>query len=242
MKSIFYYTDYRAFLADYYLAKKKAQGSFSYRIFSRRAGFKSPVFIKLVIDGKANLSQQSALQLGKAMNLDDQELDYFSALVEFNQARKDDVKKETREKILAIARDMDYVPNLLARGLLHNRTRTIGVVVTDNSNPFYARLLRGIEDCARQEGYNIILCNSDEDPERESDALHILKAKRVDGILITPASTCGGFPASLAQYHVPFVLVNRSAEDAKVDYVKTDNVLGAKMAMQRLVELDVVQV
>lgn len=150
---------------------------------------------------------------------------------------KPDVKKETRERVLAIARDLDYVPNLLARSLLQNRTQTIGVVVTDNSNPFYARLLRGIEDYARQEGYNIILCNSDEDPTKESDAFHILKAKRVDGILVTPASTSGPFLEFLEQYHIPIVLLNRSTEDAKVDYVKTDNVLGAKLAIRHLLDL-----
>ena len=149
---------------------------------------------------------------------------------------KGDVKKETQERILAIAEELDYVPNLLARGLLHDRTLTIGVVVTDNSNPFYARVLRGAGDCARQAGYSIILCNSDEDPDRESETLRTLKAKRVDGIIITPASTRGRFLESLSRHQVPFVLLNRSTDDANVDYVKTDNVRGAELAVDRLIE------
>ena len=147
---------------------------------------------------------------------------------------KGDVKKETRERILAVARELDYVPNLLARSLLHRRTRTIGVVVTDSANPFYAQLLRGVEDCTASGGYNIILCNSDEKPEREAAALAILKEKRVDGLLITPASTSGSFLASLERYDLPLVLVNRSTDDAEVDYVKTDNVHGARLAIGRL--------
>jgi LacI family transcriptional regulator len=150
---------------------------------------------------------------------------------------KSDIKKETRERILAVARELDYVPNMLARSLLHRRSGTIGVVVTDNSNPFYARLLRGIEDCTTSKGYNIILCNSDENVEREAAALRTLKEKRVDGILITPASTGNDLSATLTRSGVPFVLLNRTTEDAGVDYVKTDNIHGARLAMERLLSL-----
>jgi LacI family transcriptional regulator len=149
---------------------------------------------------------------------------------------KGEVKKETRDRILALAREMNYVPNQLARSLLHHRTKTIGVIVSDNSNPFYARQVRGVEDCTRFHGYNMILCNSDENPERESAALAILREKRIDGLLITPASTDGSFAASLPRYQLPMVLLNRATEDADVDYVKTDNVLGARLAVKRLLD------
>lgn len=148
---------------------------------------------------------------------------------------KGDVNKETRNRIERIARELNYVPNQLARSLHHKQTGTIGVVVTDNSNPFYARLIKGIEDVASGAGYNIILCNSDEDAEKEAAAMKILKEKQVDGILITPTHTQEGFLRALGSYQKPLVLVNRSMDDADLDYVKTDNVLGAKMAVQRLV-------
>jgi uncharacterized protein (TIGR02147 family) len=94
MNSVFSCIDYRSYIADYYQAKKNSGRTFSYRAFSQKAGFKSPVFIKLVIDGKANLSRQSAEQLGRAMELDEEELIYFCMLVDFNQARKDDKKRD----------------------------------------------------------------------------------------------------------------------------------------------------
>jgi LacI family transcriptional regulator len=150
---------------------------------------------------------------------------------------KGDVNKETRIRIERVARELNYVPNQLARSLHHKRTGTIGVVVTDNSNPFYARLIKGIEDYASGAGYNIILCNSDEDAQKETAALKILKEKQVDGILITPTRTSDAFLSELGGYHKPFILVNRSTDEADVDYVKTDNVRGAKMAIQRLLGL-----
>jgi uncharacterized protein (TIGR02147 family) len=106
MNSVFSCIDYRSFIADYYQAKKKSGRPFSYRAFSHKAGFKSPVFIKLVIDGKANLSRQSAQQLGRAMELDEDELTYFCMLVDFNQARKDDKKKDLFFKLQKYTRKL----------------------------------------------------------------------------------------------------------------------------------------
>lgn len=150
---------------------------------------------------------------------------------------KDDVRKETRDRILAIADELGYVPNLLAKGLLGRRSLTIGVIVTDNANPFYAQILKGMEDYAREAGYSIVFCNSDEDPDRELSAIQTLRARRVDGILITPASTSGPFLAALTASDLPFVLLNRSASDGTVDCVKCDNIEGGRLAVARLLEL-----
>jgi len=150
---------------------------------------------------------------------------------------KGDVNKETQGRIERIAREMNYVPNQLARSLHQKQTGTIGVVVTDNSNPFYARMIKGIEDFACSCGYSIILCNSDEDAGKEAAAMRILKEKQVDGILITPTHTGDEFVRALCGYHKPFVLMNRSTDEADVDYVKTDNVLGARTAVRRLIQL-----
>ncbi|MGE0789166.1 MAG: TIGR02147 family protein [Sandaracinaceae bacterium] len=85
--SVFEYLDYRAFLADYYVAKKDEGRGFSFRAFSRRAGLKSPSHLKLVIDGERALTPTTAARYAKAMRLDDEESSYFLDLVGFNQAR-----------------------------------------------------------------------------------------------------------------------------------------------------------
>ncbi len=87
MNKIYTYTDYRKFVKDYYLSKKKSIRRFSYRSFSEKAGFSSPNFIKLVIDGKKNLGKESVSKLCKAMELRKKEAEYFSYLVFFNQAK-----------------------------------------------------------------------------------------------------------------------------------------------------------
>ena len=99
MNPVFSYTDYRNYIRDYYQFRKKSRRSFSYRAFSHDAGFKSPVFIKLVIESKSNLSPQSAVQLAKAMGLDDVGSAYFRMLVDFNQARNDDAKRDVFLKL-----------------------------------------------------------------------------------------------------------------------------------------------
>ena len=94
MISVFDYSDYRAFLKDFYEDRKKISRSFSYRWYARQAGFASPVFIKLVMDGKSKLSEKSALALGTGLGLSEQENIYFCTLVRFTQSSSDDERQE----------------------------------------------------------------------------------------------------------------------------------------------------
>ena len=89
-----------------------------------------------------------------------------------------------RQKILALAVEMGYHPNQIARGLATNRTTTIGLVVPDNTNPFFAQIARGVEDVAYEQGYNIFLLNAAEDPGREIAALDSLWQKDIDGVIL----------------------------------------------------------
>jgi len=105
MKKIFEYNDYRRFLKDYYLVKKKTTGFFTYRYFAAMAGFSSPVFLKLVMDGKSNLSEKSCRRLAAAMQLDIAESDYFETLVQFNQAKSIEKKKNFFEKLRTLGQN-----------------------------------------------------------------------------------------------------------------------------------------
>jgi LacI family transcriptional regulator len=100
-------------------------------------------------------------------------------------------RPETRDRVVAAARDLGYRPSGVARSLRQRATRTIGLIVTDIENPFFPQLVRAVEDAARELGYAILLCNADDDPERESGYLELLVDRWVDGVVIA-ASSLGG--------------------------------------------------
>lgn len=151
---------------------------------------------------------------------------------------KPDVNEDTKKRILEIADKLNYVPNFLAKGLVTKNTRTIGVIVSDNTDPFFATIVKGIEDFARSKGYNIILCNTDEKYEREEEAVRLLREKQVDGLLITlaPAQKERADILELKRAGTPFVLLNRHMDDVMTDYVINDNVYGAYLAVSHLVK------
>jgi len=150
---------------------------------------------------------------------------------------KPDISKETKAHILAIARELNYAPNVHARALATGDSKTLGLIVADSANPYYAKLVRGVEDTASAHGYGVILCNTSEDQERELRAHQMLLEKRVDGMLITSIQV-GSVPLyRLVREDVPFVLLNRYLEDIETDYVINDNRLGAYEATAHLCQL-----
>ena len=100
MALIYNYTNYREFLLDFYLEKKAVNTSFSYQVFANKAGFKSKSFIKLVIDGKKNLTPDSTKRLQKVLKLNSKSFAYFEDLISFNQAKTNKLKNYFFEKIM----------------------------------------------------------------------------------------------------------------------------------------------
>jgi len=149
---------------------------------------------------------------------------------------KPDVSPATRKKILKIADQLGYVPNLLARSLKSGHSKTIGVVVSNLSNPFFNPVIRGIEDILRKKGYNIIICNSDSDYAREEEAITTLIQKRVDGVVITPVGKRSLDISYLQRTGVPFVLMMSHFKTNYTDYVGFDDKLGASLATQHLIK------
>src|SRR5690349_3291334 len=99
------------------------------------------------------------------------------------------VSDEVRERVLAAAEELSYRPNELARSMNTGKSHTIGVVVGDIENPHFGLVTRGITDVAKKSGYNVILTNTDEDLASEIDAVRVLRDKRVDGLIVAPASS-----------------------------------------------------
>ncbi|TLM81288.1 LacI family transcriptional regulator [Pseudarthrobacter sp. NamE2] len=144
---------------------------------------------------------------------------------------------EVATRVEAAARKLGYKPNTLARGLVTGRSQTIGVVAADIDNAFYARVLRGIGDVARPRGFGVILTNSDENLEREREAVQLLLEKRVDGLIISPCDVQGPeHLRSLIAGGIPTVQVDRAAYDLAADSVTVDNRGAAREAIAHLLE------
>src|ERR1700684_1671152 len=128
--------------------------------------------------------------------------------------KKSHVGKTLRNRVEAAIRKLNYRPNLIARSLAKQRTHTIGMIVPDIANPFFPMVVRGAEDAAQRQGYNLLLCNSDDTLEKEETEIELLLSKRVDGILLTKAA--GDLSPALRQMikevNIPLIIC-RSAGD-----------------------------
>ena len=142
-----------------------------------------------------------------------------------------------RERVLAAIEELDYQPNVLARSLRRGKTHTIGMIVPDSANPFFAEVARGIEDTSFENSHSLILCNSDGDLEKELLYTDVLVEKQVDGILFVAAGVSTEHINALQARRIPVVLVDRDIPDVAVDSVLTDNARGGWLATHHLIEL-----
>jgi len=149
---------------------------------------------------------------------------------------KPDINKETKKQILKVAQELGYVQNATAVALRTKKTRTLGVAIADNRNPFYAEVLNGIEAAAREKNYHIILANTQRDYKKEEEAINLLLAKRVDGLLITPVQDRDDDIKNLIDANIPFVIVGRDFENINVDAVYNDEVKGGFLATEYLIK------
>jgi len=147
-----------------------------------------------------------------------------------------DINEETKKRVLRIAKELGYIRNAAAVALRTKRTGTIGVVIADNRNPFYAEVLNGMEEAAREKNYHIILANTQRDYRKEEDAINLLLAKRVDGLLITPVQDRDDDIKKLIEANIPFVVVGRDFENIEVDAVYNDEVKGGFLAAEYLIK------
>jgi len=147
------------------------------------------------------------------------------------------VSYEVRERVLAAMEELGYQPNLLARSLRSGKTHTIGTIVPDSADPFFAEVARGIEDTAFENGYSLILCNSDRNLGKEAFYTNVLVEKRVDGILFLAAGVSTERILDLQRRGMPVVVVDRELPAANVDSVVTDNAGGGWSATRHLIDL-----
>jgi LacI family transcriptional regulator len=150
--------------------------------------------------------------------------------------RKGEVSEDTRQRVEAVIERLGYRPSGIARGLATQRTGTLGLVIPDVANPFFADVARGVEHGAYAEGYNVFLCNTEEDPERELAVLKSLEEKRVDGLVLCSSRLDEGELRAVVSRHPKVVLVNRRLEGDSVGSVLVDDATGGKLATHLLLE------
>jgi LacI family transcriptional regulator len=147
------------------------------------------------------------------------------------------VSEETRQKVLDAIAVLNYSPNAVARGLVTSFTHTIGLVISDITNPFFPAVVRGIEDEILGFRYNFILCNTDEDPQQEEDLLRLLAAQQVDGLIIAPTGARCAPLVALAASGVPVVQLDRTSPELDAPMVGVNNQEGAFQAVRYLTGL-----
>lgn len=147
---------------------------------------------------------------------------------------KGEIRPETRDGILAVVERLGYRPNTLARGLVTQKTSTLGLVVPDIANPFFSEVTRGAEETAHRAGYSLLLCNTREDPAREIEALHTLEAQRVDGIVLCSSRLSEETFRTLMARLPAVVLVNRESTEGALKSVCVDDEAGARCATRHL--------
>jgi LacI family transcriptional regulator len=146
------------------------------------------------------------------------------------------VNDETRSKILKAVKELDYRPNALAQGLIMKKSMTIGVIIPDISNPYYAEIVRGIQDGAEGLGYSVVLQNTDRKKERIIKCIQVLRDKQADGILFSGGRVHGDdLLSSLDEIAGRVVVIGRHEVDAPA--VNVDNAGGAAQAVRHLLSL-----
>ncbi|SIR14798.1 LacI family DNA-binding transcriptional regulator [Pseudacidovorax sp. RU35E] len=147
------------------------------------------------------------------------------------------VSPEGRARVEDAIRALGYVPSAVARSLKSNSTRTVGMLIPNSSNPYFAEIVRVVEDRCFGAGYALVLCNTDDEPQRQSVYLQVLAQRRIDGLIVVSSGGDASLPALLAGLRMPTVLVDREVEDPACDLVETAHMQGGLLATRHLLSL-----
>jgi len=146
------------------------------------------------------------------------------------------VSEMIREKVTSAIRELNYAPSALARSLKLNQTRTIGMLLTASSNPFYAEIVRGVERSCYERGYSLILCNTEGNKDRMDRNLETLLQKRVDGLLIMCTESHLPSAEILERYpSIPSVMMDWAPFEGGSDIIQDNSLLGGEMATRHLI-------
>jgi LacI family transcriptional regulator len=148
-----------------------------------------------------------------------------------------DVGEETRERVLARVRELDYRPNLAARGLVTGRTYLIGLVVPTLLHPFFAEIAKSLSDALKEKGYSLIVSSSDEDPDLEAQEIDQLLARRLDTLIIASCRSTVELFFRIEKQKMPYVLVDRSLPGLVANFVGVDDEAAGMLATRHLIDV-----
>ncbi|WP_414165438.1 ribose operon transcriptional repressor RbsR [Superficieibacter sp. BNK-5] len=147
------------------------------------------------------------------------------------------VSEAITDKVAAAIKTLNYAPSALARSLKLNQTRTIGMLITASTNPFYSELVRGVERSCFERGYSLVLCNTEGDEQRMNQNLETLMQKRVDGLLLLCTETHQPSQEIMQRYpSVPTVMMDWAPFDGDSDLIQDNSLLGGDLATQHLID------
>lgn len=146
------------------------------------------------------------------------------------------ISKETQRKVLEKVKELNYKPNLMARNLRLGKTNTLGLIVSDISNPFYSRIARYIEDIAELHGYNLFICSTDEKVSKEIALTKMLRDRQVDGLILSSSQKDGEELLQILGENFPLVLIDRFINGFDANYISVDNFKGSYYAVEHLIK------
>jgi LacI family transcriptional regulator len=151
------------------------------------------------------------------------------------------VSTQMRNLALRAARDLNYHPNALARGMKSRSTSTVGLIVGNICNPFFSTIVRAVEGTLIKRGYNLIVCDSDEDVRKETSHIQVLFQRRVDGIIVSPTASQDGTRSKagriISERGIPLILIDRVLSGVRAPTIASDNIEGALGASKYLTKL-----
>lgn len=147
------------------------------------------------------------------------------------------VSEKVRDRVTGVMEELGYRPNILARGLRRGESGTVGLIVPDVTNPYFAEIARSVEDACAERGYGVILCNSDGRPERQKMAVEVLASNRVGGLILVNVGVTRREAALFEGLSIPMVMLDREIPGVPLDSIQIDNARGGFQATEHLLAL-----
>ena len=151
-------------------------------------------------------------------------------------ANKPHVRPEVKQRVMEVVRKLNYQPNRVAQSLRSNTSKIIALIVADIENPFFQKVSRAVDDTAQELGYNVIVCNTDEDPEKEKGCLELLRVGNLAGAILAPTLVGLENFSDIYSLDTPVVMIDRHASNYDVDNVLIDNISSAHRIVTHLIE------
>jgi LacI family transcriptional regulator len=153
-----------------------------------------------------------------------------------NKGDEKNISKQTQEKVQALVKELNYTPSQVAKSLKIGSTKTIGYLIPDISNLFYARIGRKIEDYLAKEGYHLFIASTDENWQKEKEQINSFIGRQVDGLILASSKVNSNTVKGLIQRNFPLVLFDRASEEVDANYILVENEKSMQQAVEELIK------